>query len=67
MVTVQIASAKGRPLKLVKSLPTSLDFPQKSAKDVKIGDVKAKLAERYPRVCIDYFIIVVGQYGVTEL
>ena len=50
MVTVQIVSAKGKQLKLVKSLPASLEFPGKETKDVKIGDVKAKLAEKHPKV-----------------
>jgi hypothetical protein len=50
MLTIQIVSAKGKQLKLVKSLPASLEFPDKEAKDVNVGDVKAKLAEKYPKV-----------------
>lgn len=54
MVTLQILSAKGRPLKLVKSLPASLEFPVKGLGDVKIKDVKAKLAEKHPKVRADF-------------
>lgn len=49
MVTVQVVSAKGKQLKLVKSLPASLDFSQNSAKEIKVRDVKTKLADLYPR------------------
>jgi hypothetical protein len=51
MVTIQVVSAKGRPLKLAKSLPATLEFSAKSTKDVKIKDVKAKLVEKFPKVC----------------
>lgn len=54
MVTVQIVSAKGKKLPFIKSLPASLEFPGKAAADVKVADIKGKLAEKYPKVSVNW-------------
>lgn len=49
-VKVTIKPAGPHPPSLAKGLPVTLEFPGKTAQTISVGDVKAALQAKFPRV-----------------
>lgn len=51
MVSVTVSPA-GKPISIAPGLPSRLDIAGKQVQDVTIGDVKAAIAKKFPKVSL---------------